>query len=92
MGSAKERRWYGDVTPWSDEQLEQYCRDMGFPPKSSEADFPENNSKPHGRATTSLMPEDPKIYADLTVAVGIEGSFARPVLDVPEGCPIALKP
>jgi hypothetical protein len=30
MGRAVEHRWYGDVAPWSEEQLEQYCRDMGF--------------------------------------------------------------
>ena len=27
MGRAVEHRWYGDVAPWSEEQLEQYCRD-----------------------------------------------------------------
>jgi hypothetical protein len=40
MGEVKERRSYGDVTPWSDEVLEQYCRDIGFPPQSSEAERP----------------------------------------------------
>ena len=32
MGRAVEHRWYADVAPWFEEQLEQYCRDMGFPP------------------------------------------------------------
>jgi hypothetical protein len=40
MGEVKERRSYGDVIPWSDEVLEQYCRDIGFPPQSLEAEQP----------------------------------------------------
>jgi hypothetical protein len=36
MGRAVEHRWYGDVAPSSEEQLEQYCRDMGFSPLQPE--------------------------------------------------------
>ena len=44
MGTAKERRWYGEVVPWSEEQLKQYCRDMGFPQQTSKEDCPETNA------------------------------------------------
>ena len=37
---AVEHRWYGDVAPWSEEQLEQYCRDMGFSPLQPEENVP----------------------------------------------------
>ena len=40
MGRAAEHRWYGDVAPWSEEQLEQYCRDMGFSPLQPEESVP----------------------------------------------------
>jgi hypothetical protein len=40
MGRAVEHRWYGDVAPWSEEQLEQYCRDMGFSPLQPEENVP----------------------------------------------------
>lgn len=44
MGTAKERRWYGEVVPWSEEQLEQYCRDMGFPQQMTKEDRPNTNA------------------------------------------------
>jgi hypothetical protein len=40
MGRAVEHRWYGDVAPSSEEQLEQYCRDMGFSPLQPEENVP----------------------------------------------------
>ena len=40
MGEVKERRWFGDLSPWTKEALEQYCRDIGFPPLSPEAERP----------------------------------------------------
>ena len=30
MSRAEEHRWYGDVIPWTAEQLENYFRDMGL--------------------------------------------------------------
>jgi hypothetical protein len=44
----KEHPWYGEVVPWSEEQLEQYCRDMGFPQQTSKED-------PLGTNTTSQV-------------------------------------
>ena len=41
MGRAVEHRWYGDVAPWSEEQLEQYCRDVGFSAASARGERPD---------------------------------------------------
>lgn len=43
MGEVKEPHWYADLTPWAKEALEQYCRDMDFPPQSPE----EGNGRYH---------------------------------------------
>jgi hypothetical protein len=60
MSNAEERRWYGEIAPWTEEQLAQYCRDMGFPKAdtSDAAVLPKMVSPPLANAQRPQQQDD----------------------------------